>query len=264
MASNQPRHNGARPRLSAPEVYQAIRREGEDELARPNISLWWSGVGAGFAIAASVVARTALHDELPDSAWRPVVENFGYCVGFVIVILGRIQLFTENTITVILPLMAAPSLTLLFKTARLWLIVFTANLVGAILAALLAYYGYFSASQMHAAVVIAEPLAHTGWSHMLLKGIPAGFLIASIVWMTPNARNFEIWVIVMATYVIAVGGYAHVVVGSIEVSMLFFAGQIDLFNSIFVFLIPALIGNVLGGTVLFSLLAYGQVRLEID
>ncbi|WP_324995176.1 formate/nitrite transporter family protein [Salinisphaera sp.] len=244
-------------------MYQKIRAEGEEELARPNASLWWSGVGAGFAVAASVVAETALHDKLPDSGWRPFIESFGYSVGFVIVIIGRIQLFTENTITPILPLMAAPSSKLFFKTVRLWLIVFSANVVGAVLSALLAYYGYFTVSQMHSAIAVAEPLAHTGWLQMMLKGIPAGFLIASIVWMTPNSRGFEIWVIVMATYIIAVGGYTHVVVGSVEVSMLFFAGQMSLFNSIFVFLIPAFIGNVLGGSVLFSLLAYGQVRREI-
>ncbi len=251
-------------RLSAPEVYQTIRSEGEDELARPKASLWWSGLGGGFAIAASVVARVALYDQIPDSPWRPVIESFGYCVGFVIVILGRIQLFTENTITTILPLMAAPSWKLLFKTSRLWLIVFLANVLGAILAALLAYYGYFTDSQVRAAIAIAEPLAHTGWVQMLLAGIPSGFLIASIVWMTPNSRGFELWVIIIATYVIAIGGYTHVVVGSVEVSMLFFAGEIGLFSSIFVFLIPVFIGNVLGGTVLFSLLAYGQVHREID
>lgn len=264
MSSNNEPQTNYRARLSAPEVYQTIRREGEDELARPNASLWWSGLGAGFAIAVSVVARTALHDKLPDTGWRPMVESFGYCIGFVIVILGRIQLFTENTITAILPLMAAPSGKLLFKTVRLWLIVFVANVVGAILAALLAYYGYFTDSQVHAAIAVSEHLAHTGWLEMLLRGIPAGFLVASIVWMTPNSRGFEIWVIVFATYVIAIGGYTHVVVGTIEVAMLFLAGQMNLFDSIFVFLIPAFIGNVLGGTVLFSLLAYGQVRHEID
>ncbi|HET7313382.1 MAG TPA: formate/nitrite transporter family protein [Salinisphaera sp.] len=263
MASRKEPQAESRARLSAPEVYQKIRAEGEEELARPNASLWWSGVGAGFAVAASVVAETALHDKLPDSGWRPFIESFGYSVGFVIVIIGRIQLFTENTITPILPLMAAPSSKLFFKTVRLWLIVFSANVVGAVLSALLAYYGYFTVSQMHSAIAVAEPLAHTGWLQMMLKGIPAGFLIASIVWMTPNSRGFEIWVIVMATYIIAVGGYTHVVVGSVEVSMLFFAGQMSLFNSIFVFLIPAFIGNVLGGSVLFSLLAYGQVRREI-
>ncbi|NNC22593.1 formate/nitrite transporter family protein [Salinisphaera sp. USBA-960] len=255
--------NSSPPRLSAVQVYRAIQSEGEDELARPNWSLWWSGIGAGLAIAASVVGRAALHDKLPDNAWRPFIENFGYCVGFVIVILGRIQLFTENTITVILPLMARPSFKMLTRTARLWLIVFVANILGAIIAALLTYYGSFTPAQAHAAVAVAEPLTHKGWVEMLLEAIPAGFLVASIVWMIPNARGFEIWVILLATYVIAIGGYVHIIVGAMEVAILFLAGQMSLFDSVFVFMIPVLIGNVLGGTALFSLLAYGQVRHEI-
>mgnify|MGYP000022852331 CR=1 FL=1 len=260
---NEPKA-GESMRLTAPEVYQAIRHEGEDELARPVESLWWSGVGAGFAISASVVARAALHDKLPDNSWRPLIEDFGYTVGFLIVILGRLQLFTENTITVILPLVAAPSFKRLFQTARLWVVVFAANVVGATLAALLAYYGYLSPSQVHAAIKIAQPFVHSGWVKIMLKGIPAGFLIASIVWMTPNGRGSEVWVIIIATYIIGIGDYAHVVVGSVEIAILFFAGQVSLFHSYFFFLVPAAIGNVLGGTVLFSLLAYGQVRLEID
>lgn len=262
MTSNKKSHEHTR--LSALEVYSTISLEAMNELDRPKASLWWSGVGAGFAIAASVVARTVLHDKLPDSDWRLVLESFGYCVGFIIVILGRMQLFTENTITVILPLMVKRTTGIFLQAARLWGIVITANVVGAVLAALLAYYGYFSASQAQAAVELSQPLAAANWHEILWSGIPAGFLIASVVWMLPSSRGFEIWVIVVPTYIIAVGGFAHVVVGTIEVSLLLFVGQMSLFDSIFGFLIPAFVGNVLGGTALFSLLAFGQIHNEIE
>ena len=193
MASQQQIVEPRRTRLSAVEVYQTISHEAESELDRPKASLWWSGIGAGFAIAASIVARSVLHDKLPDNDWRAVLESFGYPLGFIIVILGRLQLFTENTITVILPLMAQRTFGVLLKTARLWALVFAANIVGGILAATLAYYGCLTASRVHAAIMVSEPLAHTGRWDMLLRGIPAGFLVAAVVWMLPNARGFRLW-----------------------------------------------------------------------
>ena len=99
---------------------------------------------------------------------------------------------------------------------------------------------------------------------MLLLAVPAGFFVAALVWMLPNARGFEIWVIVLPTYLIALGGFAHVVVGSMEVWLLVLTNQLSVIDGLWGFIVPALIGNILGGTVLFSLLAYGQVRLEID
>jgi formate/nitrite transporter FocA (FNT family) len=103
-----------------------------------------------------------------------------------------------------------------------------------------------------------------GWLETLLHGIPAGFFVAAMVWMLPNARGSEIWVIVIATYMIALGGFAHVVVGSMEAFLLVLAGEVAIVDALWGCLLPAFIGNVLGGTVLFSLLAYGQVRQEID
>lgn len=116
--------------------FEAIRRDGENELSRPFSSLWWSGVAAGLAISTSVLGKGILTSILPDADWAAGVSNLGYTVGFLIVILGRMQLFTENTITPILPLFLDGSRAKLLQTARLWGIVFTANLVGCAAAAL--------------------------------------------------------------------------------------------------------------------------------
>lgn len=50
------------------------------------------------------------------------------------------------------------------------------------------------------------------WPGNLLRAIPAGFCVAALVSLLPNARSFEIWVIVIPTCIIALGGFAHVVV----------------------------------------------------
>src|SRR3954452_24914384 len=86
-------------------VHAAVVKQGEDELERPAASLFWSGLAAGLAIFASVTAQGALHQRLPDAPWRELVAGFGYCLGFIIVFLGRMQLFTEHTTVGVLALM---------------------------------------------------------------------------------------------------------------------------------------------------------------
>jgi formate-nitrite transporter family protein len=95
--------------LSAPRspvIYEVVRQQGEDELRRPDGSLFWSGIAAGLTIMASVIAQGALRQKLPDAPWREAVSSLGYSVGFLMVILGRMQLFTEQTIVTVLPVMA--------------------------------------------------------------------------------------------------------------------------------------------------------------
>lgn len=124
--------------LSAPRspvIFKVISQQGEDELARPDASLFWSGIAAGISIMASTIVEGALWHRLPDAPWRDAVTNLGYSVGFLIVILGRMQLFTEQTIVAVLPVMAAPSWRKAAGTARLWAIVFAANIVGSAIAA---------------------------------------------------------------------------------------------------------------------------------
>ena len=89
---------------SAKVVHEVIRLQGDEELDRPWVSLLFSAFAAGVAISASIIAEASLSMRLPDSAWRELVIGLGYPVGFVLVILGNLQLFTENTVTAVLPL----------------------------------------------------------------------------------------------------------------------------------------------------------------
>lgn len=266
MTDTQPTQESASQRLSARAVYQSIRRDGEQEMARPIGSLWWSGLAAGITIATSLFAKALLYHALPDGGWRLPIADLGYCLGFVLVVIGRMQLFTENTITVVLPLMADTSRRALFCTLRLWSVVFLANMAGTAIAAGFALLlGHANPGQLGALqyVAMSGVLGHS-WIDVLILAIPAGFFVAAFVWMLPNARGFDIWVIVLPTYLIAIGGFAHVVVGASEVWLLVFSGQLAILDGLWGYIVPALIGNILGGTMLFSLLAYGQVRREID
>lgn len=251
-------------KLRPPLVYEIIRAEGEEELKRPLVSLWWSGIAAGLGISFSVIAEGILHRHLPDAPWRPLIENFGYCFGFLIVVLGRLQLFTENTITAVLPLAKERTWRNLLLTARLWGVVFAANMVGTMLFALSAVFvGLYSSDQVAGFVEISHHLMEKTPMEMLWHALPAGFLVAAMVWMMPSAEGSEFWIIIAATYLIALGDFAHVIAGSAEAFLLLLSGEIGLGQTLFGFLLPAFVGNVMGGTILFALLAYAQVKEEL-
>ncbi len=253
-----------RQRLRAPLIYEVIRREGLEELERPAKSLFFSGGAAGVSLSFSILAQALLRDHLPDAAWRPLVEHFGYTVGFLIVVLARQQLFTENTITVILPLVRARSRHRFYCVARLWSIVLVANLVGTFAAALFNSIPFvLDTETFHHMLDISRESMANGWWEMMLKGISAGFLIAALVWLLPAAEGSEFLVIAVITYLIALGGFTHVIAGSFEAFLLVVQGEMSLWSMIFSFFIPALIGNIIGGTALFTVISYGQVAEEI-
>ena len=252
-------------RLKAVSVYEIIQREGLGELARGFPALWWSGLAAGIAIGFSVVAEALLASHLPPTSWRPLVENFGYSVGFLIVILGRQQLFTENTITPVLPIMARFSIESLRSMLKLWAIVLVANLAGTMIAVVFADLGaLLSAEQLESMRAVSrEAVAGKAAGNVFLSAIPAGFYIAALVWMLPSSKGFEFWVILMVTWIIAIGDFAHVIVGSAEAFLLLVNGELGIVAAFGGYLLPALAGNIIGGTALFSALAYAQVREEI-
>jgi len=255
----------ASERLQAKTVYAVIQREGERELERPPASLWWSGIIAGIAISSSVVTQGILHAELPESEWRWMIVNLGYCIGFVIVILGRLQLFTENTITPVLPIMADFSFAALRRMMMLWAVVLAANLAGTLVAALFAdVVAFTTPEQLTGMLAVARHAVYSESAYdVLLHAIPAGFYVAAIVWMLPSSKGFELWIVVIMTYLIAIGGFAHVIVGAMECFLLMLEGELGVLAGIGSYLLPALVGNIIGGTALFSLLAYAQVREEI-
>src|ERR671926_71056 len=114
-------------------VYEAISEEGENELGRSSSTLAWDGLAAGLSMGFSLVAEGLLRAHLPDAGWRPLISKLGYSVGFLVIVLGRQQLFTENTLTVILPCLQRPDASTLRNVLRLWAVVFLANTAGALL-----------------------------------------------------------------------------------------------------------------------------------
>ena len=251
-------------RLSARLIYEVIRRDGADEMTRPKTSLLFSGLAAGILIAFSVLGEAIFSAHLPDTDWRPLIESFGYSLGFLLVIKGRMQLFTENTITTVLPLMAKPCKEYFYLTARLWLMVLVANVVGAFIAAtFIAYSGAFGPEIHEAITTISEHAVLNPALEGFAKAVPAGVIVAAIVWMLPTAPHNPFFIIVSFTWLIAAGGFTHIIAGSVEMAYLVVIGAIGLADSLR-FFIPVLLGNVVGGTAVFTIITWAQVAAEVD
>ncbi|HZQ37602.1 MAG TPA: formate/nitrite transporter family protein [Dehalococcoidia bacterium] len=249
-----------RSAVRAPVVYEAIRREGEDELRRPVQALAWSGFAAGLSMGFSLVAQGLLRAGLPDAPWRPLVANVGYSIGFLIVILGRQQLFTENTLTVILPLLARRSRLVLWRVARLWVVVLAANLAGALVFAwVVGNTEVFRAAPRQAFHELGHEALSGGFGTIVLRGIFAGWLIALMVWLLPAAEGARVQIIIIVTYLVGLAGLAHIIAGSIEVLYLVTTGEASALDFLGRFMLPTLIGNIIGGVSLVAALNHAQV-----
>ncbi|MBU2358650.1 MAG: formate/nitrite transporter family protein [Alphaproteobacteria bacterium] len=250
--------------MSAKLVYQVVRREGDEELRRPQTSLFWSGIAAGVCISFSVIGEALFKTYLPDSTWLPLLESLGYTFGFLIVIVGRMQLFTENTLTTVLPLFARPSLYNLWCVGRLWGIVLGANVIGCfIAAAFIAFMPTFEPDILASITEISKHATEHGAWIGFAKAVPAGLLIAALVWMLAAGEQENFFIIILMTWLIAAGGFTHIIAGSVEMAFLLMTGELGLMAAIFGFFIPVFLGNVFGGTVVFGLITWGQVREEV-
>lgn len=247
---------------SAKVVHEAIRLEGTEELARPWSSIAWSGLAAGLTMGTSMMGQGLLLAGLPDAPWRELVAGFGYTAGFVFVTMGRQQLFTETTLTVMLPVLHGTHRAR--EVARYWLIVFAANIVGTLLFAAAALLPQlFQPDATRAFAELGVKAAAPGFLAVLLKGVLAGWLIALMVWLMPAAASARILVIVAITWLIAAAELSHVIAGSIETAFAAMQGAIGWSEYAIGFLLPALIGNSIGGVVFVALLNHAQVRDEI-
>ncbi|MDH2624059.1 formate/nitrite transporter family protein [Acinetobacter baumannii] len=254
-------HEKLSPRL----VYEIIRRDGAEELDRPTAALIFSGIAAGLVISFSFVFKAIIASYIPtDAIWTDLITNFGYTIGFLIAILGHMQLFTENTITTVVPLFKPFTLDKLRAVGRLWGIVILCNIIGTALASLFFLTtDLFTPNIDKALDELALHVASFSAIQNLLKGVMSGLLIAALVWMLPSVSN-KFLVIFFMTYLIGLGDFTHVVVGSTEMSYLVWQGEASLGEYLFNFLIPTTIGNIIGGTGVFTLLIYGQVTEELE
>lgn len=245
--------------LDAKTTYEVIRREGLKELERPTAALFWSGLAAGLSMGFSFLAEGLLQSFLPDAKWSHLVATLGYSVGFVVVILGSQQLFTENTLTPIIPLLARRTMERARNVLRLWSTVLLANLIGALLFSfVLARFAVVSPDVYPVLSELSGKVMQHDFATTVLHGVYAGWLIALLVWMLPGAETAKLPVIVIMTYLVGLGGFAHVIAGASEVFYAVWRSEASWGRATGGFLLPALLGNLLGGLTMVAALNYAQ------
>jgi len=250
--------------LAALVIHEIVREEGEAAMERTVSALTWSALAAGLSMGFSFLMQAVLESGLPDSQWRALVSSFGYTIGFVIVILGRQQLFTESTLSVVLPVLTRRDLKTAMKALRLWGIVLTSNLIGtACFAAMLQLPGVFSADVRESLDRIAEAPFSGAFGVTVVRAVLAGWLIALMVWLLPSARSARLLTVLLITYVVAACKLSHVIAGSVEGLYGVFRGAAGMSDYFLVFLIPTLIGNVIGGMSLVALINHAAIAPEI-
>jgi formate/nitrite transporter FocA (FNT family) len=241
-------------------VHEAIRRQGEEAVERSASSAAFSGLAAGLSMGFSLLGEALLHAHLPDSEWRPAVAKLGYTLGFVIVIMGRQLLFTENTLPPVVHLLSRRDGRTFGAVGRLWAVVLAANLAGALLFAAALHVPGLVEPKVAQSIgeVSAKGLEGSAAKH-LLTGVPAGWLIALVAWMLGSERQAHVSVIVALTYVIGLAGFSHVIAGAVEVFHLAIIGAASVPDVLARFIVPALIGNTIGGVTLVAALNHAQV-----
>jgi formate/nitrite transporter FocA (FNT family) len=245
-------------------IHEIVRDQGEEELERSFNGLAWSGLAAGLSIGFSFLAQAVLQAHLPDTAWRPLVSGFGYSVGFLIVILGRQQLFTETTLTAVIPALTRRTIPTLLLTLRVWVIVLTANLGATwVFAGIAVQPGIFPQPTMAAMAELSAHALEGSFWHTVITGGSAGWLIGLMVWLLPSANASRAAIIVLLTWVIAICQFPHIIAGSVEAAYGVLSGHATVGDYAFRFLIPTFLGNAIGGTILAALLNHAPLAEEL-
>ncbi|HZP32591.1 MAG TPA: formate/nitrite transporter family protein [Candidatus Acidoferrales bacterium] len=241
-------------------IYEAIRREGDDELSRSSAALAWSGLAAGLSMGFSLLAEALLAAHLPQAGWQPLVSKLGYSMGFLIVILGKQQLFTENTLTVILPLLLRKNASTALNVLRLWGVVLLSNLAGTYIFSLcFARIALFDSHIQRMLFEVSRERLDAPFHIVLVRSIFAGWLIALMVWLLPSAEAARVSVIIIVTWLIGIGGFNHIIAGSNKMFFLVASGA-ESWGWYFVrFFLPTLLGNIIGGVSLVAFLSHAQV-----
>lgn len=247
-------------RFSTDEIFQRVVATADEEVGSPTRKLYLSGLAAGFAITLTFFLYATLAAAFPDDT-TGLLAPLLYPLGFVYIIMGRYQLYTENTLTpVTLVLTRVASVP---AVLRVWTGVLAGNLTGAFVgAAVLAGTNVFSPAAATAAVDIGTTGAATPSFDLFVKAVLAGWLVAGLVWLEHAVRDSisRVLLVYLVIFTIPATGLYHVVVTATEVFYLSLTGNASFLVGLGEFLLPVFLGNTVGGVVLVTLINYGQTE----
>jgi formate-nitrite transporter family protein len=262
---DQERQSSAGPevgtRFSAEEIHDNVAEAAEEELDRPATELMWSALASGLLLGFSFLTVGFLTSLVPEPL-HPLATAVGYPLGFFYVVHARHQLFTENTLEPVIPLLEKRDGETLRQLLRLWAIVLPLNLIGALIFAEVVAHTQVVEPKLAGPLLDAARISTEGGAQLVFyKGIWAGWLIALMAWLIAATRDTTAQIILvwLTTAPIAAFGFRHSIAGAVEAFYRAAAGDAPWTQMIFSFEIPAIVGNIIGGVVLVALLNHGQV-----
>ncbi|HET7386250.1 MAG TPA: formate/nitrite transporter family protein [Nocardioidaceae bacterium] len=246
-------------RLTAAEIFRVAVQTGEEELRRSSAGLGLSGIAAGLGMGLTGLGSATILAVAGEDASGHLLASLLYPLGFIVVILGRAQLFTENTLFPILVILDKRRD--IASTLRLWAVVFVTNILGALLFAVLAMKTPSLSEELRSALsALGRHTVEGSFGHLFWAGVLGGWIIALMAWLVTAAR-FSIGQIVLVylmTFVVGAAGLAHCIAGSGEALSAALAGDVST-GTYLLWLLAATLGNTVGGVLIVSLLNYGQV-----
>ena len=257
-------HPESGTRLSAKQIHANVLGSAEDELERSAASLGFSSLAAGLTIGFSFLVGAWLRGFAPDEL-KPLMVTLAYPIGFVFVVLARSELFTENTLEPVIPLLHRRDGRTFRLMMRLWGILIAGNLAGALIFALVFARTAALPETMRPDLfeVAREATAGTFGSNFY-RGIFAGWLLALLTWLLASTqeRLTQVVLIMLATMPIAALEFRHSIAGSVEAFYLAAVGGAAWSAMLTDFVVPVILGNALGGVTIVALLNFGQVKSE--
>jgi formate-nitrite transporter family protein len=253
-------------RLSAVEIHDNILAGAAEDMSRPAASLLWSSFTSGLVVGFSLLAAAYLSSHASSEMGKQAMVAVGYPLGFIFVVLGRSELYTENTLEPIIPLLHKRDRKTLLEMLRLWGLLLVGNLVGAFLFAWLLARTPMVEPELHEALRTTAVEGTKGdFGSNFYKAIYGGWLVALMAWLLASTarRGTQILIIWLCTAPIAAFAFRHSIVGAVEAFYRGFAGTAAWGDMMANFLVPALLGNTIGGVVLVALLNYAQVASEL-
>ena len=244
-----------RDRFGTDEVFQRIIAAADEEIDTGTRELFFSSLAAGFAITLTFL----IYSSMTAKTDNPVLAAMLYPIGFIYIILGGYQLYTENTVPPVA--LVLERLASLPAMLRQWWIVLVGNFAGGLFGALiLAQTGVFSPEAAAVAVEISQKGVETGFWDLFFKAGFAGLIVAGVVWLDFAARETvsRFFLVYIAFLLIPLADLFHVVVSFTELMYLVFLGEAALLSGLVGFVLPVLLGNTIGGVVLVTLVNYFQ------
>lgn len=260
-ASNERPETGTR--LSAKQIHDNVLGSAEEELKRKPGPLVYSAIAAGLTIGFSFLASAFLRMHGHEESTKHLLATAGYPLGFVLVILSRNELFTENTLEPVIPLLHRRDRTTFARMMRLWGLLILGNMIGALaFALLLAHTNMVPERMRHDMLELARKATEMGFGLTFYRAVFAGWLLAALTWMlaATHERITQVLLVVLATAPIAAFEFSHSIAGSVEAFYRAGVGDAGWWAMVRDFVIPALLGNAVGGVTVVALLNHGQAQ----